>query len=125
MFSLASLKQKLHATIDNYRFTRQLFSYRLSNLDYPDKLFHDNSYPWLPFRIHKQRKTQRKLSQNSNSPLIVYYRSRYNKHIRSDKIVQSILHKCHSLHIPNSPKLTIILPNFTACSLPIKYYTPN
>ena len=91
---------RLSATIDDYRFTGQLFSYRLSNLDYPDKLIRVNSYPWLPFRIHKQRKTQRKLSQNSNSPLIVYYCSKYNKHLRTDKIVQSILRKYHNLHIP-------------------------
>ena len=95
---------RLSATIDDYRFTRQLFSYRLSNLDYPDKLIYENSYPWLPFHIHKQQKTQRKLSQNSSSPLIVYYRSKYNKHIRTDKIVQSILHKYHNLHIPKLTK---------------------
>ena len=95
---------RLSATIDDYRFTRQLFSYLLSNLDYPDKLIRDNSYPWLPFCIHKQQKTRRKLSQNSNSPLIVYYRRKYNKHIRADKIVQSILRKYHNLHIPKLTK---------------------
>ena len=92
------------ATIDDYRFTRQLFSYRLSNLDYPDKLIRHNSYPWLPFRIHKQRKTRRKLSQNSNSPLIVYYPSKYNQHTCTDKIVQSLLRKYHNLHIPKLTK---------------------
>ena len=103
---------RLSANIDDYRFTRQLFSYRLSNLDYPGKLICDNSYPWLPFRIHRQRKTRRKLSQNNNdnSPLIVYDRSKYNKHIRTDKIVQSILRKYHNLHIP---KLTIAYCNTT------------
>ena len=95
---------RLSATIDDYRFTRQLFSYRLSNFDYPDKLIRHNSYPWLPFRIHKQRKTRRKLSQNSNSPLIVYYPSKYNQHMCTDKIVQSLPRKYHNLHIPELTK---------------------
>ena len=95
---------RLSATIDDYKFIRQLFSYRLNNLDYPDNLIRVNSYPWLPFRIHKNWKTRGKFSKNSNSSLIVYYRTKYNKHLRTDKIVQGILRKYHNLHIPKLSK---------------------
>ena len=34
----------------------------------------------------------------------IYYRSKYNKHARTDKIVRHILHKYHNIHIPKLTK---------------------
>ena len=94
---------RLSATTVDYNFTRQLLSIRLNSLDYPTKLIADNSFPWLPFHIHKQRNMQHRLLRHDNS-LVVYYRSKYNKHIRTEKVVQSILRKYRNLHIPKLTK---------------------
>lgn len=42
---------RLSATIDEYNFIRQLFSPRLTALDYPDKLITTYSFPWCGILI--------------------------------------------------------------------------
>ena len=93
---------RLSSTIDDYNFIRKLFSLRLTALDYPDKLITDNSFPWLPYNTHRQRSTYKK--KTNHNKLTVYYCSKYNKHFRTDKIVQQILRKYHNIHIPKLTK---------------------
>ena len=110
---------RLSATKNDYDFVRKIFFFRLTNLDYPAKLLTDNSFPWLPLQIHKERKKHRNTSSTTHCHSTIYYHSKYNKHIRTDKIVQKILHKYHNIHLPklskaycNSTKLhTLLLTN--------------
>ena len=112
---------RLSKTIDDYNYLCNLFRLRLQVLDYPDKLITTYSFPWLSFAAHKRLKTKR-LQQTdtyNNTNPTVYYRTKYNKHMRTDKIVQKLLHKYHNNHIPklskaycNSTKLhTLLLTN--------------
>ena len=91
---------RLSKTIDDYNYIHNLFRLRLNALDYPDKLITDNSFPWLPFTAHKRRNRTRQTKTKST----VYYRTIYNKHLRTDKIVQQILRKYHNLRIPKLSK---------------------
>ena len=109
---------RLSKTIDNYNYLLNLFQLRLKVLDYPDKLITDYSFPWLSFTAHKLSKTKRlqQTNNNNNMNMTVYYRTKYNKHMRTDKIVQKLLHKYHNNHIPklskaycNSTKLHTLL----------------
>ena len=70
-------------------------------LDYPDKLITVNSFPWLPYNAHKRCSTNKKRHNNN---LTIYYRTKYNKHTRTDKVVRHILHKYHNMHIPKLTK---------------------
>ena len=115
---------RLSKTIDDYKHIRNLFRLRLNKLDYPDKLINDFSFPWLSFAVHKRLRTkrlQKKNNNDNNHNMTIYYRTKYNKHIRTDKIVQNIVQKHHTNHIPrlsrascNSTKLhTLLLTNKT------------
>ena len=108
---------RLSATVDDYNFIHKLFSLRLTALNYPYHLITDNSFPWLTHAAHLRRFRQIK-PENNNLPT-VYYRTKYNKDKRTDKIVHKILLKYHNNHIPkltkaycNSTKLhTLLLTN--------------
>ena len=108
---------RLSKTKDDYDFIHKLFSLRLTALDYPNKLITKNSYPWLPYHCHKRRQLTKRNQSTKKST--IYYRSKYNKHARTDKIVRHILYKYHNMHIPkltkaysNTTKLhTILLTN--------------
>ena len=108
---------RLSATVDDYNFIHKLFSLRLTALNYPCHLSTDNSFPWLTHAAHLRRFRQNK-PKNNNLPT-VYYRTKYNKDKRTDKIVHKILLKYHNNHIPkltkaycNSTKLhTLLLTN--------------
>ena len=113
---------RLSATKNDYDFVRQLFFFRLTNLDYQNtKLFINNSFPCLPLQIHKERKKHRNTSTTTHFQSTLYYHSKFDKHICTDKIVQKILHTCkyHNIHLPklskaycNSTKLhTLLLTN--------------
>ena len=91
---------RLSKTIDDYNYIHNLFRLRLNALDYPDKLITDNSFPWLPFTAHNRRNR----TQHTKTKSTVYYRTIYNKHLRTDKIVQQILRKYHNLRIPKLSK---------------------
>ena len=109
---------RLSKTKDDYNFVHKLFTLRLTALDYPNRLITDNSFPWLPYYNHKRRRLTNKTQPYNDKPTI-YYRSKYNKHARTDKIVRHILHKYHNMHIPkltkaycNTTKLhTLLLTN--------------
>ena len=88
---------RLSSAVDDYNFIHKLFTFRLTALDYPYKLIIDNSFPWLPYNTHNQRTTNKKKNNNPNK-VTVYYRNKYNKHMRTDKIVQQILRKYHNTH---------------------------
>ena len=94
---------RLSKTKDYFNFIHRLFTLRLTALDYPDKLITENSFPWLPYYNHKRRQLTNKTHRYNNKPTI-YYRSKYNKHARTDKIVRHILHKYHNMHIPKLTK---------------------
>ena len=95
---------RLSTAIDDYNFIRDLFTLRLTALDYPHKLITDNSFPWLPYPTHRRRMTNKKQRIIQNDKPTVYYRCKYNKHARTDKIVRHILHKYHNLRIPKLTK---------------------
>lgn len=99
---------RLSKTKDDYDFIHKLFSLRLAALDYPNKLITKNSYPWLPYHCHKRRQLTKRNQSTKKST--IYYRSKYNKHARTDKIVRHILYKYHNMHIP---KLTKAYSNTT------------
>ena len=101
---------RLSSTFDDYNFIRKLFTLRLTNLDYPTKLINDNSFPFLPYNSHKRRTKNKQNRQTKQYTTTVYYKTKYNKHARTDRIVQHILHKCHNKHLP---KLTKIYCNTT------------
>ena len=79
----------------------KLFPLRLSAVDYPNKLITDSSIPWLSYYNHKRRRITNKTKPCKPT---IYYRSKYNKHARTDKIVRHILHKYHNMHIPKLTK---------------------
>lgn len=107
---------RLSSTLDDYEFLLKLFTLRLTSLDYPLSLIHKYSFPFLTFTKHKQR--LKRLGTNYRQPTI-YYKTTYNKHARTDKIVQHIINKYRNKNIPkltksycNSTKLhTILLTN--------------
>ena len=94
---------RLLKTKDDYNFVYRLFTLRLTALDYPDKLITENSFPWLLYYNHKRRELTNTTHCYNNKPT-VYYRSKYNKHARTDKVVHHILHKYHNMHIPRLTK---------------------
>ena len=108
---------RLSSTADDYNFIHKLFTLRLTALQYPNQLITTNSFPWLTHATHLRRKNYKKLTKQDK--LTVYYRTKFNKHLRTDKIVRNILHKYHNLRIPklskaynNSTKLhTMLLTN--------------
>ena len=58
----------------------------------------------------KTRKKHRNTSTATHFHSTIYYHSKFNKHVRTDKIVQKILHKYHNIHLP---KLSKAYCNFT------------
>ena len=40
------------------------------------------------------------MKRNNHNEPTVYYRSKYSKHVRTDKIVQQILREYHNINIP-------------------------
>jgi hypothetical protein len=112
---------RLSSTFDDFNFIKKLFTLRLTALDYPLKLIQDNSFPFLSYDGHKRR-LERTSKHERQQSTTIYYSTKYNKHTRTDKIVQHIiLDKYHNKHIPkltktycNSTKLhTILLTNKT------------
>ena len=89
---------KLSATKDEYNYIKTLFTIRISALNYPSNYIYKFSFPWLNSQTHKI-KTPRK---QHNTPQIntIFYRTQFNKHIRTDIITKSILKKYHNMHIP-------------------------
>ena len=110
---------RLSSTFDAYNFVRKLFTLRLTALDYPRTLIDKHSFPFLSYASHKRRTRHKK--QDKPSTFTIYYKTKFNKHIRTDKIVHNILRKYHNKHIPkltkaycNSTKLhTLLLTNKT------------
>jgi len=111
---------RLSITFNDYDYICKLFRLRLLALDYPRKLIATSSFPWLPYSSHRQRKTCKRSPLNrTDNKLTVYYKTKYNKHMRTDRVVQQILRKYHNMHIPkltkaycNSKKLfTMLLTN--------------
>jgi hypothetical protein len=109
---------RLSSTPDDYNFVRKLFSLRLKSLNYPSRLITTNTFPFLSYHGHKRR-TKRLKQNNKQQDFTVFYKPRYNKNTRTDKIVQHILRKYHNKRIPkltktycNSTKLhTLLLTN--------------
>ena len=106
---------RLSKTTDNYNYLLNPFRLRLKVLDYPDKLITDYSFPWLCFLAHKRLKTKqlKQTKNNNNMNMTVYYRTKYNKHMTTDKIAQKILHKYHNNHIPKLSKAYATPPSCT------------
>ena len=109
---------RLSSTPDDYNFVRKLFSLRLKSLNYPSRLITTNTFPFLSYHGHKRR-TKRLKQNNKQQDFTVFYKTRYNKNTRTDKIVHHILRKYHNKRIPiltktycNSTKLhTLLLTN--------------
>ena len=93
---------RLSATVDDYDFIHKLFSLRLTALVYPDKLIIKHSYPWLTHTSH-QRCLKGK--HTDNDKLTVYYKTKYNKDKRTDKIVSDMLRKYHTPCMPKKLQL--------------------
>ena len=109
---------RLSKTKPDYDYLLQLFKLRLLALTYPDSVITSSSFPWLPYHLHRQHKLQRSTDKNKpgNKKPSTFYVTKYNKHARTDKIVQTILHKFHNTHLPplskaycNSTKLSTLL----------------
>ena len=114
---------RLSKTIDDYKHICNLFRLRLNKLDYPDKLINNVSFPWLSFAAHKRLRTkrlQKKNNNHNNRNMTIYYRTNYNKHICTDKIVQNILQEHHILRLSraycNSTTLHTLLLTNTHCT---------
>ena len=109
---------RLSSTLNDYRFIHKLFSLRLTSLDYPPSLIQKHSFPFLSYLKHKRR-TKRLNTTNKRYKPFIHYKTKYNKHIKTDKIVKQKLNKYHNKHIPkltktytNSTKLhTLLLTN--------------
>ncbi len=106
---------RLSSTINDYNYIRKLLTLRLKSLGYPTLLIQQNSFPFLTHNLHKQR-TNSSLKQKLRTTNNIYYKTKYNKHARTDKIVHHILNKYHNMHIPkliktysNSTKLHSLL----------------
>ncbi len=106
---------RLSSTIKDYNYIRKLLTLRLKSLGYPTLLIQQNSFPFLTHNLHKQR-TNSSLKQKLRTTNNIYYKTKYNKHARTDKIVHHILNKYRNMHIPkliktysNSTKLHSLL----------------
>ena len=104
-FFLQLSKQKRYVTVDSPQpftitISLKIFFLRLRSLNYHSHLFKINSFPFLPFnrRVTRNRRT------NKHSTPTIFYKTKYNKHIRTDKLVRRILYKYHNKHLPSFTK---------------------
>lgn len=89
---------KLSATKTEYDFIKTLFFIRLSALNYPSQFLVKHSQPWLNNKNFTNRKSHKIINPTLNNT--IYYRTFYNKHVRTDIITKSILKKYHNKHLP-------------------------
>ena len=96
---------RLSSTVTDYKFIKKLFTLRLTSLDYPITFIQRNSFPFLSHQHHKRRVKRLSTSKQliKRKP-VIYYKKTYNKHIRTDKIVQHILNKYRNSLIPKLTK---------------------
>ena len=83
----------------------------------PRQTYYRKLFPMATLLQSQKTTTYQQTHRYNNKPTI-YYRSKYNKHARTDKIVRHILHKYPNMHIPkltkaycNTTKLHTMLTN--------------
>ena len=74
---LPSRYSRLCATTDHYNIIHQLYTLRLTSLDYPRQLISEHSFPWITCSAHQQR-LKNKQADDITKPTI-YYKTLYNK----------------------------------------------
>jgi len=83
---------------------KHMKTFSFSFPEYPDRQCNRLADPLPPGPSKTNSNKSSKQKERNKRKKEIYYRTIYNKHLRTDKIVQQILRKYHNLRIPKLSK---------------------